>query len=109
MTAPDTCAFLKGKHAIVTGGSRGIGAAIAAELARLGAKLTLMGRDKSALDSQEQRIANEFGAEVLSVVCDISDETSVQNAFTAAREKLGEAYVLVNNAGQSDAASFVDM
>jgi NAD(P)-dependent dehydrogenase (short-subunit alcohol dehydrogenase family) len=109
MTVPDTCAFLKGKHAIVTGGSRGIGAAIAAELARLGANLTLMGRDKAALDSQERKIADEFGTEVLSVVCNISDETSVQNAFSATREKLGAAYVLVNNAGQSDAASFVDM
>jgi NAD(P)-dependent dehydrogenase (short-subunit alcohol dehydrogenase family) len=109
MTAPGSCAFLKGKHAIVTGGSRGIGAAIATELARLGANLTLMGRDESALDSHRQKIAKDFAVEVASLVCDVSDEASVRNAFNASRDKLGEAYILVNNAGQSDAASLVDM
>src|SRR5260370_37405455 len=102
------CGFLTGKHASVAGGSRGIGAAIATELARLGANLTLMGRDKAALDSHTQKIAKEFAVEVASVICDVSDETSVQAAFSAA-QNAGEAYVLVNNAGQSDATSFVEM
>jgi NAD(P)-dependent dehydrogenase (short-subunit alcohol dehydrogenase family) len=108
MTAAD-CAYLKGKHAIVTGASRGIGAAIAIELARLGADLTMMGRDKSALDLQERNILAEFKVKTVSAICDISDEASVRNAFSDSQNKMGDAYVLVNNAGQSDAAGFLEI
>ncbi|MCU1309813.1 MAG: short-chain dehydrogenase/reductase [Candidatus Angelobacter sp.] len=108
MTAAD-CTYLKGKHAIVTGASRGIGAAIASELARLGADLTLLGRDKDALNSQERNISAEFKVKTISVVCDISDEASVRNAFSDSQEEMGNAFVLVNNAGQSDAAGFLEI
>jgi NAD(P)-dependent dehydrogenase (short-subunit alcohol dehydrogenase family) len=101
--------YLKGKHVIVTGGGRGIGAAIASELARLGADLTLMGRNVQSIESFARKIGSEFGVEVSPVACDVSEDASVQQAFATAREKRGAVYALVNNAGQADAAKFVEM
>ncbi|MCU1284766.1 MAG: short-chain dehydrogenase/reductase [Acidobacteriales bacterium] len=106
--AESSGAFLKGKHAIVTGGSRGIGAAIASELARAGANLTVMGRTAAALQSHAAQLSRDFGVKVEPIACDVSNETSIRNAFESAQKALGEAYILINNAGQSDAAEFVD-
>ncbi len=92
--------FLEGRHAIVTGGNRGIGAAIAWELARAGASLTLMGRDAIKLVDTGSAIAAACHVDVLTVECDVADEASVANAF----ERAGDAYILVNNAGQAKGA-----
>ena len=102
-------AYLKGKHAIVTGGGRGIGAAIAEELARLGANLTLMARGLDVVARHSRDIASRYGVRTAAVECDVSDEASVKKAFSQAREQLGEAYILVNNAGQAEAARFQEM
>jgi 3-hydroxybutyrate dehydrogenase len=99
--------YLKYKHAIVTGGGRGIGAAIADELARRGAGLTVMGRDVHALEEQAARLGAITAAPIEHVACDVTDEASVTSAFAIAREKLGVAYVLVNNAGQAEGAAFL--
>ncbi|CAN5358129.1 SDR family NAD(P)-dependent oxidoreductase [soil metagenome] len=98
--------FLAGRHAVVTGGGRGIGAAVAVALARLGASLTLMGRDERTLCDHAERLRDETGASVETARCDVTDEASVRAAFASARETLGEPYVLVNNAGQADGAKF---
>jgi 3-hydroxybutyrate dehydrogenase len=95
---------LQGRHAIVTGGNRGIGAAIAWALARAGASLTLMGRDAIKLMDTARAIAAECGVDVLTVECDVADEASVANAF----ERAGDAYILVNNAGQARGAELQD-
>lgn len=100
--------YLEGRHAIVTGGGRGIGAAIATELARLGARLTLMGRDLAALRRHGKTLADELGAEVTAQECDVADEDAVTSAFGAARERFGDAYILVNNAGQAEGAPFAE-
>jgi NAD(P)-dependent dehydrogenase (short-subunit alcohol dehydrogenase family) len=102
-------AYLRGRHAIVTGGGRGIGAAIASELARLGASVTLMGRDRGALQAHGQTLRNEIGARVQEVRCDVSDERSVQSAFVEAARGMGAPYVLVNNAGGGAATSVREM
>jgi NAD(P)-dependent dehydrogenase (short-subunit alcohol dehydrogenase family) len=99
--------FLKGHHAIVTGGGRGIGAAVALELARLGANLTLMGRTQSALHAHADVLAKQHGVEVAVVGCDVANEGQVFNAFRVARETFGPARVLVNNAGQAEGAPFL--
>ena len=96
--------FLQGRHAIVTGGGHGLGAAIAWELARAGAALTLMGRDAVVLAETGNAIASECGVDVLTAECDVADEKSVTNAFRRA----GDAYILVNNAGQSKGAELKD-
>jgi NAD(P)-dependent dehydrogenase (short-subunit alcohol dehydrogenase family) len=93
--------FLRDRHAIVTGGNRGIGAAIAWALARAGASLTLMGRDALKLVETGNAMAAECGVDVMTIECDVADEKSVVDAFN----KAGEAYILVNNAGQAEGAT----
>ena len=98
--------YLIGRHAIVTGGGRGIGAAVSLELARLGANVTIMGRDQVRLDAHADVVAKAHGVEVAAVRCEVSDAASVGEAFGIARETLGVPYILVNNAGQADGAPF---
>lgn len=100
--------YLSGHHAVVTGGGRGIGAAIADELARLGARLTLMARDQGPLDGAAKALARRHGVEVAAVRCDVSDEGAVEDAFGEARRRFGPPHVLVNNAGQAESARFLD-
>ena len=89
---------LTGKHAVVTGASRGIGLAVARALQAHGARVTLMARDASAL----QAAAMELGGETAWQRVDVTDPASVAGAFARA----GRADILVNNAGQAASASF---
>jgi NAD(P)-dependent dehydrogenase (short-subunit alcohol dehydrogenase family) len=100
--------YLHGRHAVVTGGGRGIGAAIATELARLGARLTLMGRDAVALARQAKALGRDFATEATAVPCDVTDAAMVADAFATARERLGDVHILVNNAGQAESAPFTE-
>jgi NAD(P)-dependent dehydrogenase (short-subunit alcohol dehydrogenase family) len=108
MTTEGGGGFLAGKHAIVTGGGKGIGAAIARELAAHGASLTLLGRDTTALDEQAAAIG-ALGVRVQSFVCDVADEALVESAFGEAFAALGSPYVLVNNAGGGTATLFHEL
>lgn len=92
---------LEGNHAIVTGGGRGIGAAIATALSEGGAKVTIMGRDSAILDKRAAGIRN-----VAAVQCDVSDPASVKSAFAQARTHFGNPTILVNNAGQAKSEKF---
>jgi 3-hydroxybutyrate dehydrogenase len=89
---------LTGLHAVVTGASRGIGAACAAEIARLGARVTLMAR---SIEESERNAASEraAGAEAQAVACDVTREGEVRDAFARAVESFGRVDILVNNAG----------
>ena len=98
---------LAGMHAVVTGGSRGIGRAIAAHLASLGASLTLLGRDRAHLDEAVQALAADSTA-CDAQVCDVRDEASVADAFAAIARAGHRVSVLVNNAGQASSAKFAD-
>lgn len=89
--------FLAGRHALVTGGGRGIGAAIATALAAEGAVLTLIGRDRDVLERHAATLPET--AEAYSVTADVADQASVAAAFADARARHGEIVVLVNNAG----------
>ena len=93
---------LANKHAIVTGGARGIGAAISSMLSTAGANLTIMGRDRSVLE----RHAKSLGDNAVGIACDVTDETSIRKAFDAARTRFGDAHILVNNAGQAKSEKF---
>jgi NAD(P)-dependent dehydrogenase (short-subunit alcohol dehydrogenase family) len=89
---------LAGRHAVVTGASRGIGAAIASRLAQMGAQVTLMGRDRDALEREAARSAN-----ARAIVCDVTDPTQVESVFAEARERAPIA-ILINNAGIAESA-----
>lgn len=91
---------LHGQHAIVTGGSRGIGAAIARALSAAGARVTIVGRDAQAL----QAVAAALPREACVEVADVADAAAVGAAFDRARERFGAVRVLVNNAGQIETA-----
>jgi NAD(P)-dependent dehydrogenase (short-subunit alcohol dehydrogenase family) len=101
--------FLEGKHAIVTGGSRGIGAAVAKELVARGARVTIMGRDAETLERKAQEMRGEEGVTVAVEQCDVSDGTSVAAAFSRAIANLGPAYILVNNAGTAKSKMFTQL
>lgn len=88
---------LEGKHAVVTGGARGIGAATARALLQAGARVTIAGRGQAALLAA----AGDLGA-VACRVLDITDADAVKAAF----EQMGQVDILVNNAGQAESAAF---
>lgn len=93
---------LRGRHAVVTGAGGGIGGAIAGELARLGADLTLMGRTQATLDARRETL----GDTTHTVVVDVGDPESVRRAFACARQALGPPAILVNAAGIGESAPF---
>jgi NAD(P)-dependent dehydrogenase (short-subunit alcohol dehydrogenase family) len=95
---------LEERHAVVTGGGRGIGAEIARQLRDAGARVTIMGRNPALLDKH----ARELGANVAAVPCDVTDEASVAEAFTKARTRFGDPMILVNNAGQAKSEKFLE-
>lgn len=96
-------AALQGRHAIVTGGGKGIGAAIARALADQGAKVSILGRDAKSLERHAQSLGG-FACQ-----CDVSHSESVARAFAASFARFGDPYILVNNAGQAEAAGFAEM
>jgi len=92
---------LAGRHAVVTGAARGIGAAIARTLAAAGARVSLLGRQRERL----QELAQELpGGPHHVVVADVSSAADVAAAFDSARAALGPVQILVNNAGQAGSA-----
>ncbi|WP_251864692.1 SDR family NAD(P)-dependent oxidoreductase [Achromobacter sp. Marseille-Q4962] len=95
---------LAGRHALVTGGARGIGLASARALLRRGARVTLLGRDAAALAAAAADLAAE--GEVRTASADIADEASVRAAFARAEAESGPVLVLVNNAGQAVSQRF---
>jgi 3-oxoacyl-[acyl-carrier protein] reductase len=96
---------LRGKAALVTGSSRGLGRAIALELAREGCRLGLCARGKEALDETESAV-RAVGVDVVAVVADLATESGVEAAVQATQAAFGGIDILVNNVGGSTGASF---
>jgi NAD(P)-dependent dehydrogenase (short-subunit alcohol dehydrogenase family) len=97
---------LAGKHALVTGGARGIGAACARALLLRGARVTLAGRDAQALAAAVDAMRALAGDHVAMTVIDVTDEASVAAGFAEAVRRFGRIDILVNNAGQAEPAPF---
>jgi 3-oxoacyl-[acyl-carrier protein] reductase len=89
---------LAGKVAIITGGSRGIGLAIARLLADDGASVVVSGRDAARLDAAGKELES-LGAPVLAVAAEATKRDDVERLVEATRERFGRIDVLVNNAG----------
>jgi NAD(P)-dependent dehydrogenase (short-subunit alcohol dehydrogenase family) len=94
---------LEGRHALVTGGGSGIGAAAAAHLAAAGAKLSLLGRRREPIDT----VASQFGG--TAIQCDVTDPERIAEAFDEARAANGAIDMLVVNAGIAESAPFHKM
>ncbi len=90
---------LKGVVALVTGASRGLGKAIATELAREGASVVICARHADVLESAGAEIERATGFRVLTVTGDVSTRDGVEAVVGTAIEKLGRLDILVNNAG----------
>lgn len=89
---------LKGRGAVITGGGRGIGRAVAHYLAKAGASVVVSARTTKEIDAVAAELT-EAGHTAHAVTCDVSDEASVQAMATKATELLGKVDILVNNAG----------
>src|SRR6266851_1982127 len=94
----DTTLPLAGQIGVVTGAGRGIGAAIARKLAKLGATSVLSARSRAALESTAAAIAQEGGKSEV-VKCDVTDLSSVDSLAKHVHSRFGRVDVLVNNAG----------
>jgi 3-oxoacyl-[acyl-carrier protein] reductase len=90
---------LTGRVAVVTGGSRGIGRAIAMALARKGAAVAICYRERREPALETAALIREQHVAALAEQCDVSDEASVASFFGRVRAELGPVDILVNNAG----------
>mgnify|MGYP000698072546 CR=1 FL=1 len=100
---------LRGHRALVTGGSRGIGAAIAEIFARYGAQLAIIHyNDGANADRLKEQLAGE-GCDLASLHCDVADELDVAKASTEIRERLGHVDIVVNCAGIGGDKNFQDI
>src|SRR6201999_3058870 len=94
---------LQGRHALVTGGGRGIGAGIVRALAAQGAKVSMLGRTAATLETLATEL-KAAGAQIFCTTADVAKRESVDAAFAAARAMLGPIEILINNAGQAISA-----
>ncbi len=99
---------LKGKVAVVTGGTEGIGKAAALKLAQEGAKVAICGRSQDKLDKAAAEI-RKAGGEVLAVTADVSKAADVEKLMAAVIDRFGRIDILVNNAGTSIRGKFLEV
>jgi len=97
---------MNGRNALVTGGSQGIGRAIAAHFARAGANVAIVARGTAALAEARAEIAAGASSKVIDVAADVATSDGCRHAFEAAQQGLGPLDVLVNNAGTSQRGAF---
>lgn len=100
---------LKGKVAFVAAASRGLGRAVAEELAAEGASLVLCARNEETLSAASKQIAEASGVTVLSMIGDVSNSEDVSRAVHYGIEKFGCIDILVTNAGGPPAGRFEDL
>lgn len=91
--------FLQGRNAVVTGGTKGIGLAIAAALSEAGANVVICGRTEEGVNSAVRQLTKQAKSKVAGKVADVRSSTEVADLFRFAEQEFSELDVLVNNAG----------
>jgi 3-oxoacyl-[acyl-carrier protein] reductase len=99
---------LKGKKALITGGGKGIGRALAIALAQEGVDIALMGRSAGSLEEVAKEL-NGTGVKVAYATADVSDMNAVNTAVTHLTKALGEIDILINNAGIAAFGGFLEL
>lgn len=92
---------LRGKRALVTGGSQGLGKALARELAADGAQVVIAARDREKLSRAAAELREETGADVATITLDVMDGQSISDAVAGAAERLGGLDILANCAART--------
>ena len=100
---------LRGKTALVTAASKGLGRAIATELAREGARVVISSRDERSLARTASEIEEETGATVEHRACDLTDAAQIGALILHATDRLGGIDILVNNTGGPPTGNFADL
>ena len=100
---------LKGRTAIVTGCSTGLGVQMAKALANQGANIVALARRQEKIEAVANEINEQFGVETLAVKCDITDTKAVTGAVKKVLERFGRIDILINNAGTGAIAPAEDI
>ncbi|MFN7920733.1 MAG: SDR family oxidoreductase [Bryobacteraceae bacterium] len=101
--------FLSGKNAVVTGGTRGIGRAVAEALARHGASVAICGRDETATQKAVSEIKSSTGAHITGCAADVRNREAVRRLFELVDGESGGPDIVINNAGLGVFAPVADM
>lgn len=102
---------LSGKSALITGGSMGLGKAMATAFHSAGASVALVARRQDRLDQAKQEIesTSEGSGKVVTLACDVTQADQIEQTHASAVEQLGGVDILVNNAGKSEAHPFLEV
>ena|SRR5947209_13069495 len=98
---------LANRTALITGGGRGIGRAVAFAFAREGASVVVAARTEQEVARVAEEVKAETGARTMYATCDVSDRESVELVLADVRERIGAIDILVNNAGIAESATLV--
>ena len=100
---------LEGKAAIVTGGSKGLGLAMATRFAASGADVAMLARGREALDEAKHALVAIARGRIAAIPCDVSDANEIGRGYGAVMQTFGRVDILVNNAGTSRTGPFEDI
>src|ERR1044072_1827885 len=101
--------MLNNKTALITGGGRGIGKAIADAFARAGARVAVAARTLEQVKEVADQLAGKYGVQTHTCVCDVSNSASVESMFQDVRKAFdSDIDILVNNAGVAESATLVN-
>ncbi|OGA05173.1 MAG: short-chain dehydrogenase [Betaproteobacteria bacterium RIFCSPLOWO2_02_64_14] len=100
---------IRGRSAIVTGGSRGIGRETARQFLEEGVRVTICGRNAETLERARAELAQATGGDIHAVVADTMKEADIARLVEGAKQRFGKVDILVNNAGQMYSGRFAVM
>jgi 3-oxoacyl-[acyl-carrier protein] reductase len=97
---------MDGRVALITGGSKGLGFAMAHKFASSGAAVSLLARNTEEVEAAAKKIKQDTGAQAIGISCDVSDAQQINNGFGETIDALGKVDILINNAGFAKAGEF---